>query len=36
MSTSFPKNKIKVLLLEGIHKAAADAFRADGYQGGAK
>jgi hypothetical protein len=30
---SFPKSKIRVLLLEGIHKAAGDAFRADGYQG---
>ncbi len=30
---SFPKNKIRVLLLEGIHKAAGEAFRADGYEG---
>jgi D-3-phosphoglycerate dehydrogenase len=29
--TSLPKSKIKVVLLEGIHPGAADAFRADGY-----
>jgi D-3-phosphoglycerate dehydrogenase len=30
-STSLEKNKIKVLLLEGIHESAAAAFQADGY-----
>jgi D-3-phosphoglycerate dehydrogenase len=30
--TSFPKSAIQVLLLEGIHPAARDAFAADGYQ----
>ena len=29
--TSFEKNKIKILLLEGVHSSAVDAFRADGY-----
>jgi D-3-phosphoglycerate dehydrogenase len=29
--TSLEKNKIKILLLEGIHQSAVDAFRADGY-----
>ncbi len=29
--TSFEKNKIKILLLEGVHPGAVDAFRADGY-----
>ncbi len=29
--TSLDKNKIKILLLEGIHPSAIDAFRADGY-----
>ena len=29
--TSLDKSKIKILLLEGIHPSAADAFRADGY-----
>jgi len=29
--TSLEKNKIKILLLEGIHASAVDAFRADGY-----
>lgn len=29
--TSLDKSKIKILLLEGIHASAADAFRADGY-----
>ena len=28
---SLAKNRIKVVLLEGIHASAADAFRADGY-----
>ena len=28
---SLDKNKIKILLLEGIHKSAVEAFRADGY-----
>jgi D-3-phosphoglycerate dehydrogenase / 2-oxoglutarate reductase len=29
--TSLDKSKIKVLLLEGVHESAVDAFRADGY-----
>ena len=29
--TSLDKSKIKILLLEGIHSSAAEAFRADGY-----
>jgi D-3-phosphoglycerate dehydrogenase len=29
--TSFAKNKMKVVLLEGIHSSAVDAFKADGY-----
>ena len=29
--TSLDKNKIKILLLEGIHQSAVEAFRADGY-----
>jgi D-3-phosphoglycerate dehydrogenase / 2-oxoglutarate reductase len=29
--TSLEKNKIKILLLEGIHPSAVDAFRQDGY-----
>ena len=29
--TSLAKDKIKILLLEGIHRNAADAFRRDGY-----
>ncbi|MGA2595614.1 MAG: phosphoglycerate dehydrogenase [Bryobacteraceae bacterium] len=29
--TSLDKSKIKVLLLEGVHQSAVDAFRADGY-----
>jgi D-3-phosphoglycerate dehydrogenase / 2-oxoglutarate reductase len=29
--TSFDKEKIKILLLEGIHASALDAFRNDGY-----
>ena len=28
---SFPKNKIKILLLEGIHQAAVDVFEENGY-----
>jgi D-3-phosphoglycerate dehydrogenase len=28
---SFPKSRISVVLLEGIHQSAADVFRADGY-----
>ena len=31
MATSLEKNKIKVLLLEGVHPSAVEAFRADGY-----
>jgi D-3-phosphoglycerate dehydrogenase len=31
LRTSFDKSKIKVLLLEGVHPTAVDAFRADGY-----
>ena len=31
METSLAKNKMKVVLLEGIHASAVDAFRADGY-----
>lgn len=30
-NTSLPKDKIKVLLLEGVHPGAIDCFRADGY-----
>jgi D-3-phosphoglycerate dehydrogenase / 2-oxoglutarate reductase len=29
--TSFDKDKIKILLLEGIHPSAVDSFRKDGY-----
>lgn len=29
--TSFDKSRIKVLLLEGVHASAVDAFEADGY-----
>jgi D-3-phosphoglycerate dehydrogenase len=29
--TSLDKNKIKILLLEGVHESAVEAFRADGY-----
>ncbi len=29
--TSLDKNKIKILLLEGVHPSALEAFRADGY-----
>jgi D-3-phosphoglycerate dehydrogenase / 2-oxoglutarate reductase len=31
MKTSLDKDKIKILLLEGIHRSAVDAFREDGY-----
>ncbi len=31
MKTSFPKNDIKILLLEGIHASAVEAFAAAGY-----
>jgi D-3-phosphoglycerate dehydrogenase / 2-oxoglutarate reductase len=31
MKTSFPKQKIKVLLLEGIHPAAAEMLRSEGF-----
>jgi D-3-phosphoglycerate dehydrogenase len=30
-TTSLQKSKIKILLLEGIHESAVNAFRADGY-----
>ncbi len=30
-ATSFPKHTVKVVLLEGIHTSAVDAFRSDGY-----
>jgi D-3-phosphoglycerate dehydrogenase / 2-oxoglutarate reductase len=33
LKTSLDKNKIKILLLEGIHASAVEAFRADGYTG---
>ena len=29
--TSLDKSRIKILLLEGIHASAVDAFRSDGY-----
>jgi len=29
--TSFPKSEIKILLLEGIHQVAVDAFREEGF-----
>lgn len=32
MITSFPKNKIKVLLLENIHPQAQEIFQSEGYQ----
>lgn len=32
MEVSFPKNKIKVLLLENIHALAEETFRKEGYQ----
>jgi D-3-phosphoglycerate dehydrogenase len=31
MKTSLDKSKIKIVLLEGIHASAVEAFRADGY-----
>ena len=31
-ATSFPKDKIKVLLLENINQTAIDIFKADGFQ----
>ncbi len=31
MDTSFAKEKLKIVLLEGVHSSAVDAFRADGY-----
>ena len=31
IATSLDKSKIKILLLEGIHHSAVEAFRADGY-----
>ena len=31
MLTSFPKEKIKILLLEGIHPSAVDLFQKAGY-----
>lgn len=31
MTTSFPKDKIKVMLMEGIHQTAIDTFKAAGY-----
>ena len=31
--TSLDKNRIKILLLEGIHSSAVEAFQADGYTG---
>ncbi len=31
MTTSFPKDKINVLLLESVHAKAANAFRTDGF-----
>lgn len=31
--TSYPKEKIKILLLEGVHPAAIDLFRKNGYTG---
>ncbi|MCY7418249.1 MAG: phosphoglycerate dehydrogenase, partial [Chloroflexi bacterium] len=30
--TSFPKDRIRVLLLEGIHESARDVFRQEGFQ----
>ncbi len=29
--TSLGKSKIKILLLEGVHESAVEAFRGDGY-----
>ena len=31
MATSFPKDKLKVVLLEGIHQSAVDTFKSAGY-----
>ena len=31
MVVSFPKNKINVLLLEGVHADAVEAFKKEGY-----
>ena len=31
LPTSFSKDRIKILLLEGIHDSAAEAFHANGY-----
>ncbi|HYF14480.1 MAG TPA: phosphoglycerate dehydrogenase [Phycisphaerales bacterium] len=31
MNTSFPKNKIKVVLLEGVHPAGAETLRGEGF-----
>ena len=31
MTVSFPKNKINVLLLEGVHADAVEAFKKEGY-----
>jgi D-3-phosphoglycerate dehydrogenase len=31
MKTSFPKQDIRIVLLEGIHQSAVDAFKAAGY-----
>jgi D-3-phosphoglycerate dehydrogenase len=31
METSLAKSKMKIVLLEGVHMSAVDAFRADGY-----
>jgi D-3-phosphoglycerate dehydrogenase len=32
MKTSFPKDKIRVVLLEGVHARAAQVFRSEGFQ----
>ncbi|MBM4109416.1 MAG: phosphoglycerate dehydrogenase [Phycisphaerae bacterium] len=32
MRTSFPKSKIRAVLLEGVHPAGAEALRAEGFQ----
>jgi len=32
MKTSFPKNKIKVLLLEGVHPISVENFKKNGYE----
>ena len=32
MKTSFPKDQIKAVLLEGIHPRAVEAFRAEGFK----